>query len=197
MFTALLSTLSVATTVLAAPADVLSTERDRAAFEAAGVQDDFIAVAGPAAQRVRDTYDIPASVTVAQAAHESAWGGSKLSANDKNYFGYKCVSPGDPGPIAVSCREYQTEECTPTCHITTAYFRVYRSMEDSFRDYGRLLTTSSHYTGALPYRHQPDAFIREVAKKYATDPNYANKIINLMQAYNLYRFDTFTRSTQS
>ncbi|MFC4087228.1 glucosaminidase domain-containing protein, partial [Amycolatopsis samaneae] len=153
-------------------------------------EEDFIAVAGPAAQRVRAEYDIPASVTVGQAAHESRWGASGLSTADRNYFGFKCTSATNPGPIATGCHPYQTTECTPTCHPVTAYFRVYRSMEDSFRDYGRLLTTSPNYAGALPFRHDPDRFIREVAKKYATDGSYADKVISLMRRYNLYRFDT-------
>ena len=156
----------------------------------ASAQSDYIAVAGPAAQTVRQQYDIPASVTVAQSILESAWGQSRLSANDRNYFGFKCTSAGQPGPIAVGCHDYPTQECTPTCHTVHAYFRVYATMTDSFRDYGRLLTTSATYADALPYRHDPDRFIQAVARHYATDPDYAGKVVNLMRTYDLYRFDT-------
>ncbi|GAA4697523.1 glucosaminidase domain-containing protein [Phytohabitans rumicis] len=156
----------------------------------ASLQTDYIAVAGPAAQTVMQQYDIPASVTVAQSILESNWGRSGLSANDRNYFGFKCTTATNPGPIAIGCHDYPTTECTPTCHTVHAYFRVYTSMTDSFRDYGRLLTTSSSYADALPYRHDPDRFIQEIANPYATDPDYANKVINLMRTYDLYRFNS-------
>jgi len=147
----------------------------------------FLDVAGPAAIAVRGEYGIPASVTAGQAALESDWGTSGLSTRDKNYFGFKCVSPGDPGPIAIGCNPWPTQECTPSCHTVTGYFRVYRSMTDSFRDYGRLLTTSSRYAVALPFRNDPDEFIRRVAGAgYATDPNYAGKVITIMRTHNLY-----------
>ncbi|KDN19777.1 glucosaminidase domain-containing protein, partial [Amycolatopsis rifamycinica] len=165
----------------------------RAAAVKDGSQDDYVAAAGPAAQRVRDDFDIPASVTVAQSILESNWGRSSLSVNDRNFFGFKCTSPTNPGPFAKGCAPYPTTECVPPpCHTVNAYFRSYDSMENSFRDYGRLLTTSSTYQSALPYRHDPDAFIREVGRHYATDPDYVNKVISLMNTYNLYRFDSGT-----
>ncbi|MEU3650285.1 glucosaminidase domain-containing protein [Lentzea sp. NPDC034063] len=182
-------------TAYAAPPEAESQQENRDSalntMVAAGLQDDYVNVAGPAAQAVQAEFRIPASVTTSQSILESDWGRSSLSANDKNYFGFKCVNASSPGPIAIGCHAYQTTECTPTCHPETAYFRVYRSMTDSFRDYGRLITTSGIYDSALPYReNNPDQFIREVAKKYATDPNYASKNISLMQNYNLYRFNT-------
>jgi hypothetical protein len=152
-------------------------------------QADYWEAAEPHARTVKAEYDIPASVAAAQAAHESAYGASSLAAQYNNHFGMKCVTATDPGPIAIGCRNFPTEECQPTCGPTTAYFRVYASMTDSFRDYGRLLTTSSYYAHALPYRHDPREFIRRVAERYATDPSYATKIIAMMDANNLYRFD--------
>ncbi|GLZ32549.1 hypothetical protein Lesp02_47370 [Lentzea sp. NBRC 105346] len=161
-------------------------------------QEDFINVISPEAQAVQAEYRIPASVTAGQAIHESAWGKSTLSTRDKNYFGIKCGgSPPTPGPIATGCAEYPTTECTPTCHPATAYFRVYRSMTDSFRDYGRMLTQSATYAYALPYRNDPDRFIREVAKKYATDPDYAHLVIATMRTNNLYRLDNRSGSSLS
>jgi flagellum-specific peptidoglycan hydrolase FlgJ len=158
---------------------------------AAGFQDDFINVAGPAAQVVMAEYQVPASVTVGQAINESDWGRSGLSTRDKNYFGMKCGSATNPGPIAISCRKYATQECDSSgCHTVDAYFRVFASMTDSFRDYGATLRRVSVYAPAFQYTNNPDQFIREVGPHYATDPNYANKIINYMRTYDLYRFNT-------
>jgi flagellar protein FlgJ len=162
----------------------------RDAALAAGYQEAYVAAAGPIARAIHAAYDIPASVTVAQAILESNWGRSKLSTAELNHFGFKCVTPTSPGPIALRCARYPTTECVPApCHPVDAFFRSYASIEDSFRDYGRLLTTSANYAAALPVRTDPDAFIRAVAKKYATDPEYANKVIRLVNLYDLRRFD--------
>ncbi|MFI5933728.1 glucosaminidase domain-containing protein [Actinoplanes sp. NPDC051494] len=176
---------------LAGAASVLAPQ---AAFATPG-QDQFIASSVGPARTTHDDYDVPTSVTIAQAALESAWGTSSLSTNDNNYFGFKCVSSGEPGPIATGCHAYPTTECTPTCHTVTAYFRVYASRTDSFRDYGRLLTTSSAYASALPFRHDPDAFIEHVAELYATDPDYADKVESIMSAHDLYQYDNMPAPT--
>ncbi len=162
----------------------------RDAALAAGYQESYVGAAGPIARAIHAAYDIPASVTVAQSILESNWGRSKLSTAELNHFGFKCVTPTSPGPIAVRCARYPTTECIPSpCHPVDAFFRSYTSISDSFRDYGRLLTTSSNYAAALPVRSDPDAFVRAVARKYATDPEYANKVIRLMDLYDLRRFD--------
>ncbi|MFI6497872.1 glucosaminidase domain-containing protein, partial [Nonomuraea typhae] len=153
-------------------------------------QDEFINAAGPAAQAVMAEFRVPASVGTAQSILESNWGRSKLSVNDKNYFGFKCTSPGAPGPIAIGCHKYTTQECTPTCHNVDAYFRVYASMRDSFRDYGRLLSSNPVYAPAFQHLNDPDEFARQIGARYATDPDYANKVITLMRNWNLYRFNT-------
>ncbi|MET8765349.1 glucosaminidase domain-containing protein, partial [Lentzea sp. NPDC004782] len=159
----------------------------------ADYKDDYLAQAGPVAQRVHAEYDVPASVALGQSTLESRWGQSGLSVDDKNYFGFKCTSASSPGPIAIGCHNHPTSECVPMpCHPVDAYFRVYRSMEDSFRDYARVLTTSSVYAGALPYRHDPDEFIRRIGPHYATDPDYTDKVLTQMRTYNLYRFDSST-----
>ncbi|RLK60080.1 glucosaminidase domain-containing protein [Actinokineospora cianjurensis] len=144
--------------------------------------------AGPLARAVAVEFGIPASVTAGQSILESSWGQSRLAVTDQNFFGFKCLATG-PGPIAVACHDYPTTECTPDCHQVQALFRVYDSMLSSFRDYGRVLSTSKNYTAALPLKHDPNAYVTEVAKKYATDPNYAAKVIRIMQENNLYRLD--------
>ncbi|WP_103355168.1 glucosaminidase domain-containing protein [Amycolatopsis sp. CA-128772] len=162
----------------------------RQAALGSGFQEAYVGTAGPIARTIHAEYAVPASVTVAQSILESNWGRSKLSTAERNYFGFKCVTPTSPGPIALKCAQYPTTECIPApCHPADAYFRSYASIDDSFRDYGRLLTTSPNYAAALPVRTDPDAFIRAVAKKYATDPEYANKVIRLMNLYDLRRFD--------
>lgn len=183
----------VAAAVLAIPAagadaDVVDQEQVRASAVAAAPDPGYLKAAEPAARAIAAEFKIPASVTAAQSILESAWGRSRLAVQDRNYFGFKCTTAG-PGPVANGCHEYPTTECTPECHPTTASFRTYESMTASFRDYGRLITTSDHYAAALPLAGDANAFVTEVAKKYATDPSYADKVIKLMQDNDLYRFD--------
>jgi flagellar protein FlgJ len=151
----------------------------------------FLAAAAGPAQASQREFNVPASVTLAQAILESGWGKSKLSMNDRNYFGMKCF--GNPGGIAVSCHDYVTQECdkvTQTCFTTTASFRVYNSPTDSFRDHGRQLSTLSRYAGAFSYAKQPNQFAAEIHKAgYATDLAYTDKLVALMGKYNLYQYD--------
>jgi Mannosyl-glycoprotein endo-beta-N-acetylglucosaminidase len=168
------------------------------ALAATADQEAFIGAAGPPAQRSDAQYQVPASVTVAQAILESGWGKSGLATQDKNYFGIKCTDASSPGPIAIGCASWPTTECDPTCHTVTAYFRVYSSMADSFQDHGRLLRSNDRYASAFTFTDEPDQFIREVARAgYATSPTYADDVINLMRAYNLYRFDGGGVTTRS
>ncbi len=151
----------------------------------------FLAAAAGPAQASQREFNVPASVTLAQAILESGWGKSKLSANDRNYFGMKCF--GNPGGIAVACHDYVTQECdkvTQTCFTTTASFRVYNSPTDSFRDHGRQLSTLSRYAPAFSYAKQPNQFAAEIHKAgYATDLTYTDKLVGLMVKYNLYQYD--------
>jgi hypothetical protein len=69
-------------------------------------------------------------------------------------------------------------------------FRAYRSAADSFRDHGLFLRSNSRYAPAFRVAHDANAFARALqAAGYATDPEYANKLIATMRANNLYRFD--------
>ncbi|MGI5499270.1 FG-GAP-like repeat-containing protein [Lentzea sp. CA-135723] len=151
----------------------------------------YINEAAGHAQAEKAEYGIPASVSIAQSALESNWGASGLSRNYLNFHGSKCAAPDRPGPIAIGCKQLPTTECPGgNCGGTRAYFRVFASMRDSFRDHGRNLSTNSAYAHALPYRNDPDRYIREIARTYATDPAYADKVIKVMRDNNLYRFDT-------
>jgi hypothetical protein len=156
---------------------------------------DFINAAGPAAQPSQTDYGVPASVTVAQAVLESNWGNA---APNNNYFGIKCAG-GDHGPIANGCANLPTTECDSSgCHTVMGSFRTYASMTDSFRDHGLFLKTNNRYSNAFHYTSNPDQFVREVAAAgYATDPSYASKVISIMQANNLYRFNSITPSYAS
>ncbi|GAB3227800.1 hypothetical protein GCM10027447_19210 [Glycomyces halotolerans] len=150
----------------------------------------FIDAHAPAAEAGRDATGVPASVTLAQAILESGWGKSALAREDHNLFGMKCF--GSPGDLAIGCRDYSTFECSPIggCFDMNATFRAYDNVGDSFRDHGELLSGWSRYAKAMTHRDDPDRFAREIHRAgYATDPKYSDKLIGIMQQYDLYRYD--------
>lgn len=149
----------------------------------------FINTVSSAAQQAHKKYNVPASVLIAQSGDESGWGNSKLTTNEKNYFGLTCLSKDKPGPgPATGCIRMSNKNGKDT-----HYYRVYASMTDSFNDAGRLLS-SKLYSKALPYRNDPDQFIRHISlpnkPAYSTKRDYAKDIIGHMKKHNLYRFDT-------
>ena len=153
----------------------------------------FIAAAVPGAQLGWRQFGVPPSVTIAQAILESGWGKSGLASVDRNYFGIKCFN-GVYGTIANGCHVYKTDECTKagSCFATTASFRTYSSIANSFRDHGSFLRVNSRYKPAFAYTRSANKFIWTVWKAgYATDPNYYTKITGIMAANKLYQYDTW------
>jgi uncharacterized protein YraI len=149
---------------------------------------EFITAAAKAARLSQAEFGIPASVTIAQAIIESGWGRSKLSVNDRNYFGIKCF-PNNIG-LAVGCHDYETTECLPACFKTTASFRVYPSIDASFRDHALFLTGNSRYKRAFAYTKDANQFLYQVWKGgYATSPTYYDDVTAIMKRYNLYQYN--------
>jgi len=110
---------------------------------------------------------------------------------DRNYFGIKCQN-GKYGTLAKGCHVYNTSECDKAgnCFATTASFRIYATMANSFRDHGNFLRVNSRYKPAFAYTRDANKFIWQVWKAgYATDPNYFTKVTTLMASYHLYQYD--------
>ena len=113
---------------------------------------------------------MPAMVTVAQAALESHWGESKLSLQANNYFGIK--AHGRHERIQMS-----TQECEQgSTVVVQAEFAKYLSLEDCIQCRDGILSRGACYAGARQMRGDEEGFIREMAKHWATDPMYAEKL---------------------
>lgn len=184
-----------ATVVGVSGADAASPRARFAGAPLTLVQDMFLLrVTGPAVES-QARYGVPASVIIAQAVHESGWGTSTLAATANNYFGMTCAN-GDPGRIAIGCRTGLDRTCDQNgCRRSTANFRVYRSIRDSFRDHGRQLATSRRYARAYARRNDPHRFISEMHRAgYATDPRYPQLIKKIMTKYGLYRYNRYGRN---
>jgi flagellum-specific peptidoglycan hydrolase FlgJ len=137
-------------------------------------KDEFVQQAFAAASESSEQSGMPAMVTVAQAALESNWGQSKLSRDANNYFGIK--AHGDHKRIQMT-----TSECEKGNRIVIkAEFAQYRSMLDCFKCRDGILAKSAIYACARESCGDEASFIREIAKHWATDPNYAEKLLAVL-----------------
>lgn len=149
--------------------------------------DDFIT---QIANSIKDQkLNVLPSVTIAQAMLESNWGKSDLAINGKNLFGIKS-SKDWKGEIYTKQTKEQDSSKTYTI---TANFRKYKSWLESIQDHDKFFVSTpwriQNYQRVLKstnYKEQAQAL---QACGYATDREYANKLINLIEKYNLQEFD--------
>ena len=147
--------------------------------------EEFIDYIGNRAGMVCADYNLPASVCIAQAAIESGWG--RYCIGSFNYFGRKWGGWGE-------YIEKQTKEYAPGIgyYDEIARFQAYDTLDDAIRDWCVLMTEEPAYHDAIETWHKTwdvEAFVRSMASVYATDPNYADKIMATIRANDLMRFD--------
>jgi flagellar protein FlgJ len=152
-------------------------------------QQQFLNSAAQAAMTASARTGVPASVTVAQAILESDWGRSTLSQSASNYFGIKATGGlGNDGVVWMPTGEF---DASGQAYQTTSPFRAYRSLADSLVDHDLMLGTAQRYSSAMQAAKDPRQFAQLLAAAgYATDPAYADKLIALMDRYDLYRLDS-------
>jgi len=124
-------------------------------------------------------WKIPASITLAQGILESGAGNSELTRKGNNHFGIKCH--GWTGRAV-----YHDDDARNEC------FRAYDSAFDSYEDHSRFLATGQRYRSLFSlkltdYRGWANGL---KAAGYATNPQYAQRLIDIIQLYKLYNYDT-------
>jgi hypothetical protein len=145
---------------------------------------DFINKVAPGAVTGMWVTNVPASVSIAQAILESGWGSSKLATQANNLFGIK--GTGNCGSVTMPTKEIINGEEV----IVNAVFRKYCSFGDSIVDHGYFFLENPRYQNAMKNSGNADEFARQIQRAgYATDPNYAQKLINLINQYSLRRWD--------
>ncbi len=124
-------------------------------------------------------YHIPASITLAQGLLESGAGKSDLARKSNNHFGIKCHSSWE------GKRTYHDDDRNGEC------FRVYKSVRDSYEDHSIFLATGSRYAFLFSYSQTDYKNWARGLKRagYATSATYADKLIEIIERYNLNRFD--------
>jgi flagellar rod assembly protein/muramidase FlgJ len=151
--------------------------------------DQFIATVALAAQQSSKKTGIPASFTIAEAALESGWGSSQLAAQACNLFGVKADASW-PGPtVSMPTREF----LAGLWQFVPATWRKYADWQACFDDHAIFLQTNGRYASAFLYTNGEDFAQAVQAAGYATDPNYAAKLIAVMRQHDLASFDAPAR----
>lgn len=148
----------------------------------------FISLVGEPARNIAAESDLYASVMIAQAILESASGNSTLAqAPNNNLFGIKGTYKGNS--VQLPTRE---DDGSGATYTIMADFRQYETVEDSLSDYADLLSNSmgDFYAGAR--KSNTDSFVDAcdfLVGRYATDIFYSEKLQDLIETYDLTRFD--------
>ena len=148
----------------------------------------FISLVGEPARHIAADSDLYASVMIAQAILESASGNSTLAqAPNNNLFGIKGTYKGNS--VQLPTRE---DDGSGATYTIMADFRQYETVEDSLSDYADLLSNSmgDFYAGAR--KSNTDSFVDAcdfLVGRYASDIFYSEKLQDLIETYDLTRFD--------
>lgn len=131
---------------------------------------------------------IPASITLAQAILESSCGKSDLACQANNHFGIKCGGTWDGKSYHKEDDDYENGKLVKSC------FREFKSVQDSYIAHSEFLTDSGK-SGRYGFLFDLDptdykGWSKGLSKAgYATDPQYANRLIEIIEKYELFRFD--------
>lgn len=125
-------------------------------------------------------YKIPASITIAQGIFESGCGKSHLAVDGNNHFGIKCHNEWIGDTLLID--DDTLQEC----------FRKYESVDESYKDHSIFLTTRKRYANLFNLDIMDySSWARTLkADGYATNPQYATRLIDLIQRYNIAQLDT-------
>jgi LysM repeat protein len=150
----------------------------------------YIKKFAPIAQKEMSYSGIPASIKLAQAIVESEMGRSTLAVNSNNHFGIKCGSQWT-GKSYYKVDDDKDENGS----LIESCFRAFDTPEESFKAHSEFLTD--------PKKEKRYGFLFELAPTdynswarglkdagYASDPSYPDKLIKIIERYNLYKYDS-------
>lgn len=126
--------------------------------------------------------NVPASVTLAQAALESGWG---KHAPKFNFFGIKGEGPAGHQEL------WTTEHINGRDVRVVQKFRAYRNAEEAFEDHANIISKGP-LKSAMKYTSSAVEFITALQRgpyKYATDPGYKEKILQIIKIHGLDFYD--------
>lgn len=126
-----------------------------------------------------EQYGVPASIILAQGLLESGSGNSTLAVKANNHFGIKCHNSW------TGARIYHDDDAKGEC------FRKYKSVEKSYQDHSEFLRGARRYAFLFDLKPTDYKGWANGLKKagYATDPQYPQKLIRIIEEYKLYALD--------
>ena len=124
-------------------------------------------------------YGIPASITMAQGILESSAGNSDLARRSNNHFGIKCKKNWTGAKV------YHDDDAKGEC------FRAYPTVEESYEDHAKFLDDSPRYDSLFAYpSNDYKSWARGLkAAGYATAPDYATRLVKIIEDMKLYLLD--------
>lgn len=140
---------------------------------------EYVKTFAEVAQFEMKAYGIPASITLAQGLLESGFGKGELALKTNNHFGIKCHT-GWQGDY-----DFHDDDEKGEC------FRKYNHPMYSYRDHSLFLKNRSRYASLFELEQDDYKKWAHGLKKagYATDKRYPHKLISLIEAHELYKFD--------
>lgn len=150
---------------------------------------DFLATVAPIAQKLQRQYGVLASISMAQAALESDFGQSQLGADYNNLYGVK-TEASDPEGVDFPTLEYVDDEWIEIVDR----FKVYPNWEASMESHAILINEGTSWDPTFYQAVLDGDNYQEQAQGlqdsgYATDPTYADKIISMIENYQLDQYD--------
>lgn len=166
----------------------LTTSTEPVVEEKNVVHSEFVQQLAPHAKELQEQYGILPSIILGQAILESNWGESSLASKYNNLFGIK-ASEGEKS-VTLSTQEFVNEEWI----TIDGDFRVYNSWEESMNDHTLLFANGVSWNPDLYQSVLTASTYQEAAQAlqdsgYATDPNYASKVISVIEENQLDQFD--------
>jgi len=145
--------------------------------------EEFVEHMLPIAEKVSQQTGVDPRLLVAQAALETGWGKHQIKNEDgstsHNLFGIKANNSWQGDRAKVMTSEYEQG----SVKRINADFRAYSSYEESFKDYIGFISDNHRYRDAVKNAHDPSRYINELQQAgYATDPNYADKVMRIFSS---------------
>jgi len=146
-------------------------------------QQRFVRQLLPAAKMVASKMGLSPVALIAQAALETGWGKHMTSnsngSSGNNLFGVKAGSHWQGQQTTENSMEYQQGKPV----MQRSSFRSYTSVVQSMQDYANLITGTDRYQQAKAVAHDPEAYFDALQSAgYATDPNYAQKLKQVLRS---------------
>lgn len=149
-----------------------------------GNVDSFVQRMGGSAQVASAASGVPAPLILAQAALESGWGKREIRADDGtqsfNLFGIKADRSWKGPVVETTTTEYVDGEP----QRMRAKFRAYASYDEAFTDYAKFITRNPRYANVLAADTPAEAAHGLQKAGYATDPQYGQKLVRIMQKFS-------------